>query len=301
LAKFDDWLGNGRLNPVKKWWWDLVMVDDGPYQMAPETNKRELQIDLDLKYEDQTLAVYPANLAPPPYPAPFPMDREAGIEAYENLITAKAYKKRLKLGDVTGLSHKFTLPEGPPPVFQVEISKVEKMTPDVTKYEFSREDGSPLPPFEAGAHIDVVVAPEYLRQYSLSGDPADLSRYQIAVLREDNGRGGSKLMHRIFTKGRKVFISPPRNHFPLAETAAKSFLMGGGIGVTPMIAMAHRLHSLGRDFELHYSCSTRRVAGFLIDLAAAAWSDKVHYHFSDEGSRAALDKIFAKPNPDHHI
>ena len=301
LAKFDDWLGNGRLNPVKKWWWDLVMVDDGPYQMAPETNKRELQVDLDLKYEDQTLAVYPANLAPPPYPAPFPMDREAGIEAYENLITAKAYKKRLKLGDVTGLSHKFTLPEGPPPVFQVEIFKVEKMTPDVTKYEFSHGDGAPLPPFEAGAHIDVVVAPEYLRQYSLSGDPADLSRYQIAVLREDDGRGGSKLMHRIFTKGRKVFISPPRNHFPLAETAAKSFLMGGGIGVTPMIAMAHRLHSLGRDFELHYSCSTRRVAGFLTDLAAAAWSDKIRYHFSDEGSRAELDKIFAKPNPGHHI
>ncbi len=71
-------------------------------------------------------------------------------------------------------------------------------------------------------------------------------------------------------------------------------LMGGGIGITPpMIAMAHRLHALGgRDFALHYSCSTRTSAGgFLDDLAAMPWADKVQYHFSDEGTRADLSKL----------
>jgi ferredoxin-NADP reductase len=92
----------------------------------------------------------------------------------------------------------------------------------VTKYEFRALDGSDLPAWEAGAHLDIVVAPEFLRQYSMSGDPADRSVYQIGVLREDAGRGGSKLMHRIFSEGRKVFISKPINHFPLDETATRA-------------------------------------------------------------------------------
>ena len=69
------------------------------------------------------------------------------------------------------------------------------------------------PQWQAGGHIDVVVAPEFLRQYSLAGDPNDRSKYVIGVLREDGGRGGSKLMHRIFSPGRRVFISKPINHF----------------------------------------------------------------------------------------
>eukprot|EP00581_Thalassiosira_minuscula_P022433 CAMPEP_0184423162 /NCGR_PEP_ID=MMETSP0738-20130409/87590_1 /TAXON_ID=385413 /ORGANISM="Thalassiosira miniscula, Strain CCMP1093" /LENGTH=83 /DNA_ID=CAMNT_0026785139 /DNA_START=8 /DNA_END=256 /DNA_ORIENTATION=- len=82
----------------------------------------------------------------------------------------------------------------------------------------------------------------------MSGDPKDRSKYQIGVLREDEGRGGSAFLHRIFREGRKVFVSKPINHFELVEDATKSFLMGGGIGITPMIAFAHRLHDMGRDF-----------------------------------------------------
>jgi len=78
LAKLDDKLGHGGLNDVKKWWWDLELdPNKGSYE-APlkPVNRRELQTDLDLKYEDQTLAVYPANLVPWPWPYPFPMDRD---------------------------------------------------------------------------------------------------------------------------------------------------------------------------------------------------------------------------------
>jgi len=290
LAKLDDFVGNGEIVPGKKWWWDLEMVDDGAYRApAAPVNTRGLQKTLDLKYEEQTLAVYPAPLAPPPWGWPFPMDREAGITAYENMISAGEHKSRRAQGQPP--EHIYTADKMDAPVIQVVLSKVDKMTAGVTKYEFSMPDGSDLPEVTAGAHIDVVVAPEFFRQYSLSGDPADRKKYQIAVLREDEGRGGSKLMHRIFEQGRKVFISKPINHFPLAEDASFTFLMGGGIGVTPMIAMAHRLHALGRDFALHYSCSKREDAGFLADLPNMPWADRVHLHFSDEGTRADLNAV----------
>ncbi len=300
LAKLDDAVGNGGLNPVKKWWWDLEVQEDGGYAPTRHpVNARDLQKDLDLRYEDQTLAVYPAPLAPHPYPYPFPMDREAGIEAYQAMITAEAYKDRLAKGDSSHL-HRYTN-DAESPVIQVVVTKVEAMTPDVTKYEFRRPDGNDLPEWTAGAHLDIVVAPEFLRQYSMSGDPADRSKYQIGVLREDAGRGGSKLMHRIFSEGRRIFVSKPINHFPLVEDATKSFLMGGGIGITPMIAMAHRLHALGADFQLHYSTRSRQGAGFLQDLASMPWADKVHLHVSDEGTRADLDAILGRYAPGVHV
>ena len=301
LAKLDDVLGNGEMNPAKKWWWDLEMEEDGGYRPTRyPVNARALQKDLDLKYEDQTLAVYPAHLAPHPWPYPFPMDREAGIEAYQQMITAEEYKARRAKGETGAWDHRYS-DDVDSPVLGVRVSRVEAMSPDVTKYEFESLDSSPLPEWTAGAHLDIVVAPEYLRQYSMSGNPADRSKYQIGVLREDAGRGGSQLLHRIFAEGRKVFISKPINHFPLEEGAAKSFLMGGGIGVTPMIAMAHRLHALGQEFELHYSISNREGAGYLRDLSAMPWSDRVQIHVSAEGSRADLDQLLSGYVPGQHV
>jgi len=290
LTKLDDMLGNGEVNAVKKWWWDLEMEDEGPYQPSRyPVNQRVLSKDLHLTYEDQTLAVYPAPLAPPPYAWPYPMDREKGIQAYQAMIPAGEHKQRRAQGVPPEHIYKNDTLEVP--VLRSILSGVDHMTPDIAKYEFSMPDGSDMPPVEAGAHIDVVIAPEFFRQYSLSGNPADRKKYQIAVLREDGGRGGSKLMHRIFTEGRMVFVSKPLNHFPLAEDASKTYLMGGGIGITPMIAMAHRLHALGADFVMHYSCSKKANAGFRDDLAKMAWKNHVHLHFSDQGTRADLKKV----------
>ena len=301
LAKLDDAVGNGGLNPVKKWWWDLEIDPDGGYRPAKNpVNARDLQKDLDLKYEDQTLAVYPAPLAPHPWPFPFPMDREKGIEAYQAMITAEEYKIRLERGDLASVAHEYRV-DGDAPVIRVEVSKVEHMTGDVAKYEFRSLDGSDLPEWTAGAHLDIVVAPEFLRQYSMSGDPADRSKYQIGVLREDQGRGGSALLHRIFGEGRKIFISRPINHFPLEESATKTFLMGGGIGITPMIAFAHRLHAIGADFEMHYSAKSRFLAGFLKDLEQMPWKDRAHLHISDEGSRADLARVLGTYHEGCHV
>jgi ferredoxin-NADP reductase len=138
----------------------------------------------------------------------------------------------------------------------------------VKKYRLVAADAADLPVWTAGAHLDIVVAPEFLRQYSLCGDPADRSCYEIAVLIEPEGRGGSKLMHRIFEQGRRVFVSKPINHFGLETQSNLSFLFGGGIGVTPMIAFAHELDRAGRDFKMMYSASRLDSAAFDDDFAA---------------------------------
>ena len=301
LARLDDRLGKGGLNPVKKWWWDLELKEDGAYRApAAPVNARPLQPRLDLKHEDQTLAVYPANLAPHPWPYPFPMDREKGIAAYQAMLSATDYRRHLAEGTVDSVAHVYTA-ASESPVIQVDVTRADPMAEGITKYEFRAPDGSDLPEWRAGAHLDIVVAPEYLRQYSMSGNPADRKTYQIGVLREDGGRGGSKLMHRIFTPGRRVFISRPINHFPLDPAATRTILLGGGIGITPMIAMAHELHAAGRDFVLHYAGRSRAQMGFLADLAAAPWARRVHLHVSDEGTRAVLPDLLAGYQPGWHL
>ena len=300
LAKLDDVVDNGTLNPIKKWWWDLEVEDDGGYRPTKKpVNARSLQKNLDLRHEDQTLAIYPAPLAPHPYPYPFPMDREAGIEAYQAMITAEEYKAKLARGDKSAL-HIYAV-KGDSPVIQVIVTKAEATAEGVMKYEFQPAAGGDLPAWHAGAHLDIVVAPEFLRQYSMSGDPKDRSKYQIAVLREDEGRGGSKLMHRIFTEGRSIFISKPINHFPLDTSATRSILMGGGIGITPMIAMARELYAAGREFEVHYSGRSRRKMGLLDDIERSPWADRVHLHISDENSRADLAEIMGSSQAGTHV
>jgi reductive dehalogenase len=302
LAELDDRFERGTINPVKKWWWDIEFDAAAQrFVKARHVNARGLNTSLELKYEDQTLAVYPADTMPPPLPVAYPLNREQGIERYRSLLTPAEHRRRIAAGETEGLVPQFKLPDGPPPVFPVVLKRREEMTADIARYEFSSVDGSPLPAFEPGAHVDVVVAPEYLRQFSLAGDPADRSRYVLGVQREPAGRGGSMLMHRAFREGRRVFVSPPRNHFPLDESATRSLLFAGGIGITPMITMAHRLHAQGRDFELHYSAATRAQAAFVADLVLAPWSDRVSLHFKDEAGRADLEALVPPYEPGSHL
>ena len=292
LAALDDTLDRGSINPVKAWWWDIELDrGTGRYVRAAQTNRRGLQKTLNLRYEDQTLAVYPADKMPPPYPIVFPVNRDEGIARYRNLLTPAEYRRRLALGQTEGLAPGPAPLQGEPPAFAVRLAERVDMAEGVAKYAFTSLDGKPLPPFDAGAHIDVVIAPEFQRQYSLAGDPADASQYVLGVLREapeQGGRGGSALMHRVFRPGKTVFVTRPTNHFPLHESATETWLFGGGIGVTPLLAMAHRLHALGKPFILHYSVASRNTAGFLEDLAQAPWRHQVHLHIKDEGGRLQL-------------
>jgi ferredoxin-NADP reductase/ferredoxin len=294
IARIDDAVGRGAINPVKKWWWDIELDPATQrYVRARSTHARGLNTSLKLAYDEQTLAVYPADRMPPPYPVAYPVDREEGIARYKALLTPAEYRRRLATGETEGLVPQFRMPDGPPPVIPVVLARREEMTPDVARFEFRSPDGSPLPAFEAGAHVDLVIAPEYLRQFSLAGDPAERDRYLLGVQREPAGRGGSMLMHRAFREGRVVFVSRPINHFALVEDAPLTLLFAGGIGVTPLLSMAHRLHALGREFRLHYSAASRSAAGFVRDLEQAPWRACVECHFKDEGRRADLGALIA--------
>jgi ferredoxin-NADP reductase len=219
------------------------------------------------------------------------MDREAGIEAYQAMITAEAYQAK----SATGARDHLHLYQNDheSPVIQMTVAEVEDCPGAVKKYRLSAVDGAELPRWTAGAHLDIVVAPEFLRQYSMCGDPADLSCYEIAVLQEPEGRGGSQLMHRIFEPGRRIFVSKPINHFELEASAKLSLLFGGGIGVTPMLAFAHELHRQGGAFRLMYSASQKAKAAFDGAFDDFAWADRVSRHYSDQGTR--LDIAQAVP------
>ena len=295
LAKLDDSLGRGSINPVKKWWWDIELDrQTGRYVQAARTNERGLNVDLKIDYDDQTLAVYPADVMPAPFPVVQPVDREAGIERYRSMLTPAEYRRRMNSDDGVDLVPQPKRLDGPPPVFPVIVSKREELSGSVVRFELTDAECGSLPAFEAGAHVDVVIAPEYERQFSLAGDPADRSKYVLGILRETGGRGGSDLMYRAFRPGRRVFISAPRNHFPLDESAPFSLLMAGGIGATPLMAMAHRLHAISSEFVFHCSARSRHEFGFAGELESVAWADRVVFHFSAAGSRANLGEVIPR-------
>jgi vanillate O-demethylase ferredoxin subunit len=158
----------------------------------------------------------------------------------------------------------------------------------VRVFDFVHAEGGVLPPFDAGAHLLVEAAPGLVRSYSLCNDPAETGRYQLAVLREPASRGGSAAMHAL-RMGQTVRASHPRNAFPLDERAPRSLLVAGGIGITPMLAMAERLLRLGREFELHYCCREPARAAFLAHLAQPRFGARVHLHFDDGAAAQRFD------------
>jgi ferredoxin-NADP reductase len=248
---------------------------------------------LKLKPEDQTLACYPADIVPTPYMEVQPIDREAGIMAFNALKSPQEYRERLASGETDGLVPQYVAPEGPPPVFAALVKKKATVSDDekVVRLELVSMTENPLPAFEAGAHIDVMTAPQFVRQYSLCSDPNEGSSYVVGVLIEENGTGGSVRIQQRLKSGRPVMISRPRNHFPLVAGASRSLFLAGGIGVTPLMAMAHQLHKEQKEFDFFYKAKTRAGAGFVAELEAVPWSDRIHFHFSDENRLNVADVL----------
>ena len=159
----------------------------------------------------------------------------------------------------------------------------------IASFELASLDGGDLPPFDAGAHIDVHIAAGTVRQYSLCNSPAERHRYRIAVLREEQGRGGSAAMHAQVGVGDVLRISRPRNAFALDTTAAHSLLFAGGIGITPILAMAETLSLAGRSFSVDFCCRSKKRAAFLDRLSQPDLAGRVHLHFDDGDPAQQLD------------
>lgn len=168
----------------------------------------------------------------------------------------------------------------------VRVEAVRREAQDVHSYELRRPDGAPLPPFAAGAHIDLHLADGLVRSYSLTNLQTERQRYVVAVGRAQDSRGGSRFVHEQLRVGQAIAIGAPRNHFRLDETAPKSVLLAGGIGITPVVAMLRRLSELQKPAHLIYCARSRAEAAFVIDIESLVSASpsvlSVQYHFDDE-------------------
>ncbi len=181
---------------------------------------------------------------------------------------------------------------------ELRIARREQQAHGIVVFDLVAPDGRALPPFGAGAHVDVHVAPGLVRQYSLCGSPSDTGRYRLGILLDPASRGGSTAIHAGFAEGGTVRVGLPRNQFPLDASAPCSVLIGGGIGVTPVLSMAHQLSESGRDFTLHYCARERDRAAFLPELDATSFRDHVRTHFDDGPAAQRLDPARDLPPPD---
>ncbi len=188
-------------------------------------------------------------------------------------------------------------------MIEVLVTARNDQAQDICSFELARIDGAPLPAFTAGAHIDVHLPGGLIRQYSLCNPPWENQSYLIGVLKDPASRGGSKAMHEQMQVGQTLLISEPRNLFPLSEDAQRSLLFAGGIGITPILGMAERLHRLGADFQLHYCARSIERAAFVERLQAAPFAERVQLHFDDGPAAQHLDAtaLLANPDPGTHL
>jgi vanillate O-demethylase ferredoxin subunit len=185
---------------------------------------------------------------------------------------------------------------------QVKIARKFPVATDICAFELVHTDGAALPPFAAGAHIDVTLRDGLVRQYSLCNPPTESHRYRIAVRREANSRGGSIAMHAL-EEGGLLDIGEPKNHFPLHAQARHSLLLAGGIGITPILSMAEALDHADASFEMHYCTRSAARTAFRDRLAEARFAERVHLYFDDaqDGGRLQLGALLAQARADTHL
>ncbi|QIL74205.1 cytochrome P450 (plasmid) [Diaphorobacter sp. HDW4B] len=183
----------------------------------------------------------------------------------------------------------------------VRVEATHALSPGILRLRMVAIDGAALPRWTPGAHIDVQCGQTGIsRQYSLCGDPAETGAYEIAVLKEAEGRGGSRWIHEQARAGSMLTIRGPRNHFQFDEKVRRVVLVAGGIGITPIQAMARRAKALGIDYVIHYSGRSRADMACLSELDALH-GPRLVVHASDEGSRADYRSLFASYVPGTQI
>jgi ferredoxin-NADP reductase len=171
----------------------------------------------------------------------------------------------------------------------------------VAVLELRDPSGADLPAWSPGAHVDLDLPGGMVRQYSLCGDPHDRSVWQVGVLREPAGRGGSAYVHDEVAEGTEIAVRGPRNNFELAPSPRYVFI-AGGIGITPILPMAAAAEEAGAEWEFHYGGRSRTSMAFLDALdaleARTGHGPRVTLHPQDEVGLIDLPKILGTPRPD---
>lgn len=185
---------------------------------------------------------------------------------------------------------------------KLRVTEVRNLTPEIKSFTLEAADGSPLPAWEAGAHIDFLIESGLCRSYSLANDPGERDRYRTAILFESRGEGGSKWMHENVAVGDVLTAKAPANNFPLAAAAKKHLLIAGGIGITPLLAMGYVLKAQGADYFLHYCTKSPEQTAFM-DEVNAVFDGRVRFHHDggDPSKGIKLNDVLADPEDGTHL
>lgn len=159
------------------------------------------------------------------------------------------------------------------------VKQVRYEAPGILSFTLIHPDGALLPPASAGAHIDVTLGRDLVRSYSLI-NPGETHRYVIAVQESPDSRGGSRALHRDVRPGDLLSVSPMRNLFALDADAPHSVLIAGGIGITPILAMAQELAAAGRSWDLYYGARNQDVVAFLPEIGDIP-NGRFHLHLDN--------------------
>ncbi len=182
---------------------------------------------------------------------------------------------------------------------QLLVKSIRDEARDIKTFELVEPEGAKLKAFTAGAHIEIQLPGGAERQYSLCNHPAETHRYVIAVLRERESRGGSQAFHERVSEGDTLKVSPPQNNFRLDQRAMHFTLIAGGIGVTPLLSMAHKLSALRKAFEFHLCARSEEYLPFRKELEAVVDPAHLHFHITDgdPSRRLAVDTLLEHPIP----
>ena len=191
-------------------------------------------------------------------------------------------------------------------VLSLQVERIQQETDRVKSFRLRAPDSKELPEFLSGAHLQVKVkmpdGSDAKRHYSLLNNPDDRSSYEIGVLKEPEGRGGSLYLHQQVKEGDRLEIQIPKNAFPMATRATHSILIAGGIGITPILSMLHSLSSKKQSYEIHYSA--RELSGLAFrDKVEQLAGDKAHFYAShdSQSQRLDLEKLLSKPESGVHV
>ncbi len=180
---------------------------------------------------------------------------------------------------------------------QVQVARAGRAALDIHRFELRHPAGEALPAFTAGAHITVTAPNGSLRKYSLCNDPAERDRYVIAIRRDPGGRGGSVSFVDGIREGALLTVSEPANTFELVEKAPSYLLVAGGIGITPILSMAHRLAAIDKPFRLVYLARSPEDTAFGDVLENDAFRGRVtiHHDHGDPAQSFDLWPLLEKP------
>ena len=183
---------------------------------------------------------------------------------------------------------------------RVVVARKWEPAEGIAGFELQSVSGT-LPTFQPGAHIDVHLPNGLIRQYSLTNGPGELDAYRIGVKREPKSRGGSSVLHDTIAEGDVLAISEPRNNFTLRRDSDRTMLIAGGIGVTPLLAMAQTLHNERLGFELHYFAQAPDHVAFREVLDRLGPAVHLHLGLSPDATGEALATICSNSGDDGQI